>query len=152
VAGRTGKPVKRPSAFWDSSALVPLCVRQDSTARAISMYRTYEAVIWWIASVEIASTLARLVRMKQLDSRGWSKARGLARVLADEWSVIQPTAEVRGKAIQLVDRYDLGSADALQLAAALEWCENAPRGRVFLAGDRRLLEAAARSGFDARRV
>jgi hypothetical protein len=116
------------------------------------MYRNYEAVVWWVAPVEIASALARLVRMKQLSSPDWSRARDLAQLLADGWSVIQPTAEVRGKAVQLVDRYDLGSAAALQLAAALGWCEDTPRERIFLTGDHRLLDAAARSGFDARRV
>jgi predicted nucleic acid-binding protein len=90
--------------------------------------------------------------MKHLDSRDWTKARNLAAILAGDWSAIQPTAEVCDHAMQLVDRYDLGSADALQLAAALEWCENAPRDRVFLTSDSRLLEAATPSGFDARRV
>ena len=42
---------------------------------------------------------------------------------------------LRSKAIQLVERYDLRAADSLQLAAALAWCEDAPRGRVFLTAD-----------------
>jgi len=152
VAGRTGKPLRRLSAFWDTSALVPLCVRQGNTPRAIAMYKSYEAVVWWVTPVEIASALARLVRMKQLDARDWTKARDLAAALADAWSVIQPTTAVRTKTIQLVDRYDLRGADALQLAAALEWCEDLPRGRVFLTADHRLLDAAIGCGFDAKQL
>jgi hypothetical protein len=49
-----------------------------------------------------------------------------------------------------VDRYDLRAADALQLAAALNWCEDAPQGRVFLAVDQKLREAAVLSGFDGK--
>jgi len=34
----------------------------------------------------------------------------------------------------------------------LVWCENIPKGRVFLTADRRLREAALLAGFDARQV
>ena len=70
MAGRTRKSITRQLAFWDASALVPLCVGQTTTPRAIALYKSYEAVIWWATPVEIASALARLMRMKQLDS-GW---------------------------------------------------------------------------------
>ena len=139
----------RIPAFWDSSALVPLCVRQGITPRAITLYKLHDAVVWWATPVEIASALARLVRMKQLDSSEWTRARKLAKRLADSWSVIQPSDALRAHSLQLVDRYDLRAADSFQLAAALEWCNGAPQGRVFLAADRRLGEAALLSGFDA---
>jgi predicted nucleic acid-binding protein len=102
--------------------------------------------------VEIASALARLVRMKQLDPSDWTRARKLAKRLADSWSVIQPSDALRGKSAQLVDRFDLRAADSFQLAAALEWCEDAPQGRVFLTADQKLREAALLSGFDAKQM
>jgi predicted nucleic acid-binding protein len=142
----------RIPAFWDSSALVPLCVRQGITPRAIALYKIHDAAVWWAAPVEIASALARLVRMKQLDSDDWTKARKLAKRLADSWSVIQPSDALRAKSIQLVERYDLRAADSFQLAAALEWCENAPQGRVFLTTDQKLRAAALLSGFDAKQM
>jgi hypothetical protein len=37
-----------------------------------------------------------------------------------------------------VDRHEVRAADALPLAAALEWCEGIPQGRVFLAADQKL--------------
>ena len=149
MAGRAGKPVTRVPAFWDASALVPLCVRQGMTPRAIALYKTYDAVVWWSTPVEIASALARLVRMKQLDSRDWAKAAKLAKSLADSWSVIQPSDALWATSIQIVDRYDLRAADAFQLAAALEWCEYTPQGRIFLTADQKLRDAALLSGFDA---
>src|SRR5712692_9282740 len=103
MAGRTGKPVARVPAFWDASALVPLCVRQGATPRAISLYKTYHPVVWWATPVEISSALARLMRMKQLDARDWAKAGKLAKSLAGWWSVIQPSDALRATAIQLVD-------------------------------------------------
>jgi uncharacterized protein len=142
----------RISAFWDTSALVPLCVRQRITPQTVALYKLHEVVIWWATPVEIASALARLVRMKQLDPGDWARARKLASRLADLWSVIQPSDALRAKSAQLVDRYDLRAADCFQLAAALEWCEDAPQGRVFLTADRRLRDVALLSGFDAKQM
>jgi predicted nucleic acid-binding protein len=145
-------PVRRTPAFWDSSALVPLCVRQGVTPRAIALYRIHDAAVWWATPVEIASALARLVRVKELDSSEWAEARRLAKRLADSWSVIQPSDALRMKATHLVELYDLRAADSFQLAAALEWCEDAPQGRAFLTTDQKLRDAALLSGFDAKPI
>jgi predicted nucleic acid-binding protein len=142
----------RSPAFWDTSALVPLCVRQRITPGAIARYKVHDAVVWWATPVEIASALARLVRMKQLDPSDWTRARKLVKRLADSWSVIQPSDALRAKSAQLGDRFDLRAADSFQLAAALEWCEDAPQGRVFLTADQKLREAALLTGFDAKQM
>ena len=152
MAGRTRRPLARVAAFWDTSALIPLCVRQSLTPRAIALYKSHDVVVWWATPVEIASALARLLGMQQIESGDCAKARKLARNLGDSWSVIQPSESLRARAVQLLDRFDLRAADSLQLAAALEWCENAPQGRVFLTGDQKLREAALLSGFDAKQI
>jgi predicted nucleic acid-binding protein len=142
----------RVPAFWDTSALVPLCIRQNVTHQVIALYRNYDVVVWWATPVEIASALARLVRMSQIDARDCAKARKLAQTLSDSWSVIQPSDALRTKAVQLVERYDLRAADSLQLSAALEWCEDKPQGRAFLAADQKLRDAALLSGFDTKQI
>ena len=153
MAGRTRRPVVQPTAFWDTSALVPLCAQQINTANALAAYKRYPAaVVWWATPVEIESALARLVRVNQISPADWAKARKLASALADDWSVIRPSEVIRTKAMRLIERYDLRAADALQLAAALEWCEDTPQGRLFLTADEKLLQAAMLSGFNARRV
>ncbi len=152
MAGRTRKPLARISAFWDTSALIPLCVHQTLTPRAIALYKRHDVVVWWATPVEIASALARLKRMGQLDISDFSKATQLAKILADSWSVIQPSDSIRTTAIQLVDRYELRAGDALQLAAALAWCENLPVGRVLLTADQKLREAAVAAGFNVNQI
>jgi len=152
MARRAGKPVARTFAFWDASALVPLCVRQGITPRIVSLYDNYQVVVWWATPVEIASALARLVRTGEINSSDRANAGQVAVALADEWVVIQPSDSLRARATQIVDRYDLRAADALQLAAALEWCENDPQGKVFLAADKKLREGAVLSGFDAKLI
>jgi len=151
MARRAG-PLARTSAFWDASALVPLCVRQGITPSVASLYENYRVVIWWATPVEIASALARLLRNKEISSSEWAKARQVAVALADEWSVIQPSNALRDHATRLVERYDLKAADAMQLAAALDWCDKVPRGEVFLTADQKLREAAVLSGFDAKSI
>lgn len=148
MARRAGEPLERRLAFWDTSALVPLCVRQSGTPRAIALYKSYEAVVWWATPVEIASSLARLVRMKELNTNEWAKARRLVADLAASWFVIQPSDVLRERATRLVDLYDLRAADALQLAAALEWSAGVPHGKLFLATDHKLQEAAILTGFE----
>jgi predicted nucleic acid-binding protein len=127
-------------------------VRQRTTSHAISFYKTYDVVVWWATPVEIASALARLMRMKQLTTRDWAKASNLARNLSGLWSVIQPSDSLRATSMQLVDRYDLRAADSLQLAATLEWCEYDPEGRVFLTAAQKLRDAALLIGFDAKQL
>ena len=151
MARRAG-PLARTSAFWDASALVPLCVRQGITPSVASLYENYRVVIWWATPVEIASALARLVRTREISTGDCAKARQVAVALADEWSVIQPSNALRDHAMRLVDRYDLKAADAMQLVAALDWCDKVPRGEVFLTADQKLREAAVLSGFDAKSI
>jgi predicted nucleic acid-binding protein len=118
----------------------------------MALYKAHDIVVWCSTPAEIASALARLVRMRQLEPGDHSRARELAQSLADSWSVIQPSDALRTKATQLVDRFDLRAADSLQLAAALEWCEDAPQGRVFLTADQKLRDAALLAGLDARQM
>jgi predicted nucleic acid-binding protein len=151
MAGRAGRAITRIPAFWDTSALVPLCARQDNTARVISLHR-YEAVVWWATPAEIASAVGRLLRMKEIDPGQGARARKLAHILARYWSVILPSEALLARAIRQLGVYDLRAADSFQLAAALEWCEGAAQGRVFLTADQKLREAARLCGFDTGQI
>jgi hypothetical protein len=48
------------------------------------------------------------------------------------WLEIEPTDDVRDFALDVLDRFPLKAADALQLAAALAWCRRRPKGRLFV--------------------
>lgn len=148
MAARTPRPVDRVAAFWDTSALVPLCVRQALTPRVRSLYNAYQVTVWWTTPVEIASALARLFRIQQINAKEFAAARKLADDLSETWWVVQPSDVLRASALALVERYDLRAADSLQLASAIEWCEHLPHGRAFLTADHRLREAALLCGFE----
>lgn len=136
-------------AFWDSSALVPLCVTQPSSSLVRQLSVNYRIHVWWSAPVEMKSAFARLVRMGQLTRLEWSDAQRVLVFLRDNWHEIQPSQSLRDEAEAFVDRFQLRGADAQQLAAAYVWAVGRPTGRVFISGEVQLLEAARQLGFQA---
>jgi len=134
-------------AFWDASALVPLCVPGLGGARGRQLLRDHKPVVWWTTPVEVASAIARLKREGFLDPEKARAAAGRLEMLRRAWREVQPVSEVRESAEVQVERYELRAADALQLAAALVWCRKRPKGRNFLCRDRRLSQAAQQAGF-----
>ncbi len=136
-----------PAAFWDSSALIPLCVLQAQTARARALYKNLGIVVWWATPVEIISGLTRLERMGDIGRDQLLIARKRARELADIWASLSPSSITLTQACSLLEAHPLRAADALQLAAALEACEQEPHGYVFVTADQRLAQAARQIGF-----
>lgn len=136
-------------AFWDSSSLVPLCVKQRATSVVQALSQRYSMIVWWAAPIEIRSASARLLRMGQLSSSEHVVAQVRLDELRSEWSEVPPDEALREQAERLVDRFPLKAADAQQLAAAITWCLNRPKGRVFISGDTQLLDAARQLGFQA---
>lgn len=136
--------------FWDASALVPLLIDQPSSAAARRwLDEDRELVVWWGSSIECASAIARLQREGILDGGAERSARDLLETLRSGWFEIRPGDAVRDQALRLLRLHPLRSADALQLAAALEWAGSPPDG-VFLGFDTRLRDAAQREGFQVR--
>lgn len=103
--------------------------------------------VWWAARVECISALARRSREGVLGTTGEEHARRALGMLAGSWSEILPTDRLRTLAERLLAVHPIRAADALQLAAALQWCAGEPIGRPFVCLDQRLREAARREGF-----
>jgi hypothetical protein len=97
--------------------------------------------------VEARSAFARLVRDRELNSAQRATAITLLGQLRRSWDEILPTEAVRAIAESLPDEYGVRAGDAWQLAAALVWCNERPRGRPFVCLDQRLAKAASAAGF-----
>jgi predicted nucleic acid-binding protein len=133
--------------FWDSSALVPLCLDQPRSAEARKLAaEDAEMVVWWGSSIECASAIARLHREDHLTAAEERAARALLASLGASWFEIQPGSGLRDQAMRVLRLHPLRAADALQLAAALEWAGPAA-GSAFVTFDDRLRGAAEREGF-----
>ena len=107
-------------------------------------------VVWWATRVECVSALLRQVRERTLTSAGERRARSVLAVLTRAWAEIQPLEPVRVSAERLLGVHPLRAADALQLAAALVWCDGRPDGLEIVSFDDRLRAAAEREGFAVR--
>jgi predicted nucleic acid-binding protein len=141
--------MKTETAFWDTSALVPVCCAQAGpTTRARALLRQFpKPVIWWGTQVEIHSALVRLRQEEAMTERElnasikrWEQLELIARE-------VNPGARVRQLAKELPAQYQLRTLDAFQLAAAMVWCQERPRRRPCISFDDRLAFAAEKVGF-----
>ena len=135
------------TAFWDASALVPLCVPGQVEQRGRRLLAEYKPVVWWGSPVEMASAFARLQREGHLTPAQAEVARLRMAMLRRTWREVQPGPEVRELAEDRIERYELRAADALQLAAALVWCTRRTSRRHFICLDKKLRKAAKAEGF-----
>jgi hypothetical protein len=134
--------------FWDSSAIVPLCLRESNTGIMKSLLdKDEDMVVWWATHAECLSALMRRQREGTLAAEAEQKASSVLRVLAAGWSEVQPTEILRRRAERLIAVHPLRSADAFQLAAALVWAQDSPQGLEVVCLDRNLREAAFKEGF-----
>lgn len=134
--------------FWDTSAIVPLLVEEAMTEPTVrELESDPEQTVWWATRVECVSALARLERDGNLDPAGMTDATSGLTTLADAWDEVQPGERVRQVATRLLRVHDLGSIDALQLAAAIVASDGDPGALAFVTLDRRLARAAGREGY-----
>jgi predicted nucleic acid-binding protein len=134
--------------FWDSSAVVPVLVPEGrSEALTAKLAGDREVVIWWATPLECQSAIERGHRDALLPKAIRAQAQERLRALVEHADAVAPTDEVRRRAARLVAGHSLRAADALQLAAALIWCEEQPHAETFVSLDDRLREAAQKEGF-----
>ena len=140
--------MKTSASFWDTSALLLLCVRQaNSPAYRKLWQRSDRVVVWWGTTVEMRSALSRLYRGRELTAQGLQFALTRLEAMRPQWREITPSEKLRDLAESLPETYGVKSLDAFQLAAALIWCQKKPKGRLFICDDVQLSAAANQAGF-----
>ena len=134
--------------FWDTSAL--LAVALDDPRRSFAV-RRLEAddrmAVWWGASVEYVSAVARRERDRSLAAEEVDEALHRIAVLERVWYEVQPSALIKRTAQRLLRVHPLRAADSLQLAAAIAAADGDPASLGFVCFDARLTAAASREGF-----
>ncbi len=134
--------------YWDSSAILPLLVRERTTAMLTDAVRADPAIVtWWGTRVECVSAISRLERDGLLSAEDTRAALARLDAMAREWTEVAPISDVRAQATRLLRMHRLRAADALQLAAAIVASDFSAATLPFLALDERLCEAAEREGF-----
>jgi uncharacterized protein len=134
--------------FWDTSAIIPLFIAEQGSARAKSWYREDpEIIIWTLTRVELLSALARRRRERPASARRLLAVRRNLLRAWDRWSEVTAVDIVRGHAERVVELHPLRAADALQIGAAILAAEDEPAGLEFVTFDENLADAAGREGF-----
>jgi predicted nucleic acid-binding protein len=136
--------------FWDSSALLPLVVRQppftDRCRRAFA--QDEPRAIAFLTRVECHSAVERLAREGSLEPA--ARRRSLTKIdrLIAAFDIVTFSPEVEARALALLGHHALRSLDALQLGCAqgLAPREGDPLP-AFACCDRRLAAAATAAGF-----
>jgi hypothetical protein len=127
---------------------VPLIIAQAASSQADDwLSEDPQLALWTLTSVELASSLRRLVREGKLGEREANTAEARADELITTSHMIVNVETVKAQARRLLRLHSLRAADAMQLGAALEWAGGRPTGRHFVTLDAHLARAAAREGF-----
>lgn len=135
--------------FWDSSALVPILVAETRSSELSDLLaRDRAPVVWWSSAIECRSALFRRWRERAFSEPELKRALARLEGVAEDLDQIAPTARLKERAGRAISMHPLRAADALQLAAALVWCDDTPAGESFVCLDDRLREAARGEGFD----
>jgi len=134
--------------FWDTSAIVPLCVEEPQSEMVKSILaKDTTLVVWWATRVECISAFIRQAREGGLSLAGERQARQLLETVAETWIEIQPSETLRTTAERLLAIHSLRAADSFQLAAALQWCQRQTKGMSLVSFGTRLRDAAYKEGF-----
>lgn len=129
--------------------MLPLILREIASATVAGLLRQDGDVsVWWGTWVECSVAVSRTGREGRLNEETEGEARSRLDLLADTWRETRPYDDLRLLASLLSRDHPLKAADALQLAAALRWCEGNTRGAGFVCLDNQLRRAASEEGFD----
>ena len=134
--------------FWDSSAIIPLVVKEENTDYCLmALADDPKMLIWCLSRVEVMSALCRRVRDDLMDVYEFQKAKERLRVIWGKVTEVSAVEKVRSRALRLLEVHPLRAADACQLAAALIGVQEDPERLAILCFDHRLETAAIKEGF-----
>ncbi|HXH92018.1 MAG TPA: type II toxin-antitoxin system VapC family toxin [Thermoanaerobaculia bacterium] len=135
--------------FWDSSALIPLLIREkssDAMRTILTSDRHIAASV--ITPIEIESALWRRRHHGDLDAEQHAASEETFAELTRSWSEIGDIILARGIALDLLSRHVLRAADAIQLATAIVAAGSSRVPITFVTLDLDLANAARAEGFE----
>ena len=134
--------------FWDSSALVAALLDEPRSRQLIDAFDGDPVpVIWWGTALDCHAAVVRAVREKRVGREEAAEAAERLREARAQVREVAPLEAVRTRAMRLLSAHQLRTADSMQLAASLVWCEEQPAAETFVCLEQRLREAARREGF-----
>jgi predicted nucleic acid-binding protein len=133
--------------FWDSSAVVSLLLPERRSKQLTSLFANDQPAIWWLTYLECLSAIYRRDRQSPISPKVFEATLKRLQAVAEDADTVLPVEGIRQRGSRLLATHALRTADAVQLAAALSWCNEKPAGESFVCLDERLARAAGREGF-----
>lgn len=131
-------------AYFDTSAFVPLVVREQATERAGRLWDAADRLVTvHLLYAEAWAALAQARRMGRLEPKAYRAALGQLDLRYAEMDRILVDESLVRRAGALADELALRGHDAVHLAAAERVADDET---VLVAGDRKLCAAAAACG------
>jgi predicted nucleic acid-binding protein len=128
--------------FLDSSALAKRYVQESGSDRLEEILSSASALgVSVICLSEIVSALCRRRRERKLSPQQYVKAKQALFEDIEDSSVVNVTDAVIARAIDVLERWPLRSADSLQVASAAEWS-----AELFVSADEKQCAAARNYG------
>jgi len=129
--------------------VIPLLAEEATSEAMNSLLREdREIVVWWGTWAECTVAISRFVRINTLNENDEATARFMLGLFAIGWTEVKPTNDIRSLTEILSRDHPRKTADLLQLAAALRWCEGDSLNKGFVCLDKQLRRAAESEGFD----
>lgn len=133
--------------YWDSSALIPLVLREPTSQQYRGIAGAVEISTWWGSYVECVSAIVRHSRSGTTAPAQIAESYRMLEALSHQWSEVDANDQLRRAAVRAAREHDLRAADALQLGAAIVASNFDPSSTRFIAEDRQLRRAAEAEGF-----
>src|SRR5262245_45332557 len=96
-------------AFWDTSAIIHICVPGQSASAARRILGQHAVVVWWAARVEVRSTLERLRKETAISLSAYHASKSRLEALLPSWREIQPAESLRELACIQLERFNIRS-------------------------------------------
>ena len=110
------------NVFLDSSALAKRYVQETGSDRVEKILSSASSLgVSVICISEVVSALCRRRREGRLSRQQYSKAKRALFEDMEDASVVNVTAHVIARAVELLERWPLRSSDSLHIASAVEW-------------------------------
>lgn len=123
-------------------------MREPASAKVEPLLRRDpEMAFWWGSPLEWWEALLAAQRRQTISAADLQRAREVLDHLSARGFEVQPTEDLRARALRLLSVHPLKAADALELAAALIWCRERTQGAGFVSLHPPLRLAAAMEGF-----
>ncbi|MBZ5561463.1 MAG: type II toxin-antitoxin system VapC family toxin [Acidobacteriia bacterium] len=136
------------NVFLDSSALAKRYVQEPGSDRVDQILRAATSLgVSVICVSEVVSALCRRRRERKLSSQQYLKAKEALFEDIDDASVVNITAQVIARAVEILERWPLRSSDAIHVASAAEWAAG-----LFVSADEKQCAAARRYGLQTEQL